>query len=267
MDKILLFIPMYNCEKQIPRVLAQLGGEAARYLSGVIVVNNRSTDKSEQAVIAALESAPPPVPVQLLRNDDNYNLGGSHKVAFRYAAAHGYDYLIVFHGDDQGRLDDLLPVLKSGAYRDFDAVLGSRFMRASVTPGYSAGRKLGNYVFNALFSAMTLRRVRDIGSGLNLYRANVFADGAYLRFYDNLIFNCHSLLYLFHQKRRVTFFPISWREEDQVSNAKPLKQAWQIFRMLLAYVFDRKGLFSREYRSKPVERYSYTVVYPEEPRQ
>ena len=40
MDKIVLFIPMYNCEKQIVRVLGRLGG-AEKYISQVIVVNNR----------------------------------------------------------------------------------------------------------------------------------------------------------------------------------------------------------------------------------
>ncbi|MEA5050208.1 MAG: glycosyltransferase family 2 protein [Oscillospiraceae bacterium] len=263
MDRILLFIPMYNCEKQIPRVLAQLQGGAARYITAAIVVNNRSTDASEQAVTDYLRAHALPVPVSLLRNDDNYNLGGSHKVAIQYALDNGYDYLIVFHGDDQGRLDDFLPLLESGEYRACDAVLGSRFMRGSVTPGYSAGRRLGNHVFNALFSVMTLRRVRDIGAGLNLYRTAVFADGVHLRFYDSLIFNCQSLLYLYDRKRRVRFCPISWREEDQISNAKPFRQARQIFRMLLRYVFARRSLFTQDFRAKPVERYGFRRIYPE----
>ena len=58
MDRILLFIPMYNCEKQIVRVLGQLKGESAEYLSGVIVINNRSTDNGEQAVIDWLRANP-----------------------------------------------------------------------------------------------------------------------------------------------------------------------------------------------------------------
>ena len=44
MDKILLFIPMYNCEKQIVRVLDQLTPHVCELLSEVIIVNNRSTD-------------------------------------------------------------------------------------------------------------------------------------------------------------------------------------------------------------------------------
>ena len=49
MDKILLFIPMYNCEKQIVRVLSQLDAQVCSFLSEVIIVNNRSTDGGEDA--------------------------------------------------------------------------------------------------------------------------------------------------------------------------------------------------------------------------
>ena len=32
-DKILVFIPMYNCEKQIVRVIDRLNGEIKNYIS------------------------------------------------------------------------------------------------------------------------------------------------------------------------------------------------------------------------------------------
>ena len=89
--KILLFIPMYNCEKQIVRVLGQLTDEVCSYLTEVIVVNNRSTDGGEEAVINFLKENDIPVEIRLLRNDDNYGLGGSHKVAFQYAIDHEFD--------------------------------------------------------------------------------------------------------------------------------------------------------------------------------
>ena len=67
--KILLFIPMYNCEKQIVRVLGQLTDEVCSYLTEVIVVNNRSTDGGEEAVINFLKENDIPVEIRLLRND------------------------------------------------------------------------------------------------------------------------------------------------------------------------------------------------------
>ena len=90
-DRFLVFIPAYNCEKQVPRVLEQLlDPRVADFVTECIVVNNRATDGTEDAVRGWM-AAHPAAPVRLLRNDKNYGLGGSHKVAFGYAAAHGFD--------------------------------------------------------------------------------------------------------------------------------------------------------------------------------
>ena len=113
-DRILLFIPAYNCEKQIKRVLEQLDESVMRYITEVIVVNNRSTDDTEKQVMD-FKLFHWSMPVKLLRNNDNCGLGGSHKVAFDYALKHGFEYVIVLHGDDQGNIHDFLPVFLRGA--------------------------------------------------------------------------------------------------------------------------------------------------------
>jgi len=51
--RVLLFVPAYNCEGQLPRVLAQLTPELQRLFDEVVVVDNRSTDKTLAAAEAA----------------------------------------------------------------------------------------------------------------------------------------------------------------------------------------------------------------------
>ena len=121
LDKILLFIPMYNCEKQIVRVLDQLTEEVCKYLSEVIIVNNRSTDNGEEMVKKYLDHHEMFVNISLMRNDDNYGLGGSHKVAFQYAMDNDFDYVILLHGDDQGDISNILPYLKNKRYRNYES--------------------------------------------------------------------------------------------------------------------------------------------------
>ena len=118
-DKIIVFIPMYNCEKQIVRVLEQFNGKVKNYISEIIVVNNRSTDNGEQEVIDKIEKMEAPFKIKVMRNCDNYGLGGSHKVAFNYAIENNYDYMIVLHGDDQGDIKDLSKVLKNKIYKEY----------------------------------------------------------------------------------------------------------------------------------------------------
>ena len=261
MDKILLFIPMYNCEKQIRRVLDQLTPQVCRLLSEVIVVNNRSTDNGEKAVREYLDTHEKSVKISLLRNQDNYGLGGSHKVAFRYAKEHGFDYVIVLHGDDQGDISNIVPYLESGEYRSYDCFLGARFMKGSRLEGYSKFRTFGNIVYNLLFSIVCGKWITDLGSGLNLYRVSILESDFYLKYKDNLMFNYCMILGSTYYRHRIKFFPIIWREDDQVSNVKMVNQAVVVLKLLGSYLLHRKQFVVGEHRDKVVESYDAVVVY------
>lgn len=260
MEKLLVFIPAYNCEKQVPRVLDQLlDPRVEPWVGECIVVNNRATDGTEAAVQGWM-AAHPDVPVTLLRNDENYGLGGSHKVAFGYAINHGYKYLVVLHGDDQGDIRDLLPLLRSGLYKKFDCCLGSRFMRGSRIEGYSLLRRAGNWGFNTLFSIVAGRTITDLGSGLNLYATAPLKNGYYKKFPDTQYFNDCMILAQCHLKQRIRFFPISWREEDQVSNTKLTSFGISLLKLCGQYLRSRDGFVEREWRTKIINDYTSTVV-------
>ena len=255
--KILLFIPMYNCEKQIVRVMRQLTDEVCSYLSEVIIVNNRSTDGGEAAVLKYFSEHTLPVRVSLLRNDENYNLGGSHKVAFDYALRNAFTHVIVLHGDDQGSIQDILPCLKSGEYLDYDSLLGSRFEKDSKLFNYSRFRIFGNHVFNRIVSAVAGRRITDLGSGLNLYATSYLKSEFYRPFPDTLTFNVYLLLYGVYSGSKFKFFPLTWREEDQVSNAKFFRQSLEILRLLFRCLFSRGKLFAP---AAPEKEYTCQIV-------
>jgi glycosyltransferase involved in cell wall biosynthesis len=255
MDKILLFIPAYNCEKQITRVLGQIDKTICRLLTEVIVINNRSTDGTEAAVLA-FKNSHPEINIKLFRNRENYNLGGSHKVAFDYAVKNGFDYVIVLHGDDQGDIHDVITILQTHIHHDYDCLLGSRFMKGSRTGGYSKFRVFGNLVFNLIFSIATLSIVRDLGSGLNVYKVSILRDKFFIRFPDALLFNCFMLFANSVYNIKGKYFPISWREDDQISNVKMLSQATDTLRFVLKFMFSNKKKFiKREFRTKPTDNY------------
>jgi glycosyltransferase involved in cell wall biosynthesis len=261
-DRILLFIPMYNCEKQIIRVLAQLTPDVTKYFTEVIVINNRSTDNGENAVIEYCQKSNIAIPIKLLRNDANYNLGGSHKVAFNYAIENECDYVIVLHGDDQGSIKDFLMLLKSGEYRHYDCCLGSRFIKGARLEGYSRLRILGNYGFNLLFSIAARKMVYDLGSGLNIYSIAMLKDRFYYSFPDTLYFNVCMILASYYYNHRVKFIPISWREEDQVSNNKLVRFSLSLLNMLGTYLKGKETFLQSELRDVALSHYSAEEIWP-----
>lgn len=251
-DKILLFIPGYNCEKQIPRVLKQLDKKVMKYIDEIIYVNNLSTDNTEQVVLDFKKESK--LPIKVLRNNQNYNLGGSHKVAFDYAIDNNFDYVIVLHGDDQGNIQDLYPYLKNGEYKKHDCLLGSRFLKGSKLIGYSKFRTFGNKVYNILFSIVVHKRIYDLGSGLNMYNTRMLKNKFYYKFPDRLTFNYCMILASHYYKHDIYFFPISWREDDQVSNVKMFSQAMNVLKMLFKYMFN-KNYIKSEFRTDIIEKY------------
>ena len=188
-NKILVFIPMYNCENQIGRVINQFKNEIKNYINEVIIINNRSTDNGEKVVLEKLKKLNIDLPIKLLKNNENYGLGGSHKVAFKYAIENNFDYAIVLHGDDQGNINDILPYLKNKEYQKYDSFLGARFMKKSKIIGYSKFRTFGNRIYNSIFSIFLRKKIYDLGSGLNCYKVNTLKDNYYHKFPDSLLFN------------------------------------------------------------------------------
>lgn len=260
MERILIFIPMYTCQKQIPRVIekiAALPPRERRLFSQVLIVDNRSPDGSVAAAAEAIRHLD--VPALVVRNRENVSLGGSHKAAFLYAAAQGFDYVTVLHGDDQGDIRDLTPLLLQGIHRQQDALLGSRFLPESRLVGYSRFRIFGNHVFNRVVSACAGCRIDDLGAGLNLYRTAALKPEDYLSFPNDLTFNVSLLLYGIYAGFRFSFFPLSWREEDQVSNARLWKQSRDILRVSLRFRQNAKQLFTSG--DTPVQKeYPFDIV-------
>ncbi len=258
-ERIMVFVPMYNCANQIERVIAQFDPETQKRFARLVVIDNRSTDDSLARAAMALRNLKH-IETLLLRNDENYGLGGSHKVAFLHALEHGFDHVVVLHGDDQGAIADLLPMIDAGRHREVDCVLGARFMPGSRLVGYSAFRTWGNRLFNVLFSIAARQRLYDLGSGLNLYATRALRQRRWLGFADDLTFNYYMILASVAWEWRITFFPLIWREDDQVSNVRLFRQARRVIGILGTYVVNRRKLLTADYTGYPTRTYTASVI-------
>lgn len=225
MPKVIVIIPSYNCAPQIARVLKDFDKKLLGRVSEVIVVNNKSTDNTVNKAIEVAKKIGSPK-IKVATNKENVSLGGSHKVGFFYGKKVGADYVAILHGDNQAdtkELNNLLDEIETSP--STDAVLGSRFMKGSSVIGYSWPRIAGNRVLNFLYSIVMFRNTKDLGSGLNIFKLSNLKEKDFINFGDDLGFNFDLLLYLYTTKAKIKFVPISWKEEDQVSNARNFKIA------------------------------------------
>ena len=145
-EKILLFIPMYNCEKQITRVLKQLNEEVQEYINEIIVVNNISTDSGEEKVKEYIKDNEFKCKITLMRNCENYGLGGSHKVAFKYAKENGFDTIsTTLLVSPYQNHEALIEVAKFMA-KKYEVEFLYRDFRVGFREGQNKARELGLYM-------------------------------------------------------------------------------------------------------------------------
>ena len=235
-QKILLAIPAYRCEKQIRRVIIGLEKVRARLslVDRVVIFDNQSPDDTVAEARAQIVQANLEAWIEVQINPLNLGLGGTHKKAFELAHRESYTHIIIFHGDDQGDVNEI-PKIIEGFQRDFAAVLGSRFMTGSSRLGYSKIRILGNRVLNLIYSVLTRQRIEDLGSGLNGFRVAELQATSYMNFSNQFSFNMDLLLSLVDSKAKIEFVPISWREIDQLSNARSFRVGWQALMAVLRW--------------------------------
>ena len=258
-EKKLLFIPAYNCQDQISRLIKNLHKEDISNFDKILIVDNSSKDEtSNYAKDAVLKKEFKNF--LIVKNLKNYGLGGSHKIAFNYAIENDYDFCCVIHGDDQGDINDLNRVIDLQKYKNYSCLRAGRFKPGSTLVGYSNFRIFGNKVFKYIYSILIKKQIYDIGAGLATYRMNDIKKIKYEYFVNDMSFDSFMILILDYYKLNFKFFNVHWRESDQISNTNLFNTAFKILKNLIKYKLNKKKFINDHYLSTK-ENYEYKVEF------
>lgn len=238
MNKIVVGIPCYNCAPQIARLMDEIEGSPslAEQVSQFYFIDNGSHDGTRDVIARLAKSSRWKAKMILVKNQQNYGLGGTQKIAFRIARSVNADLLVILHGDHQARFNDLSKLLACySTSPQAAAVLGSRFSRGSIRSGYSRVRTCGNKALNLIYSLFWFRRIEDLGSGLNLFAVSEFPESWVEAWSDQFSFNMDLLLALLQKNKIFHFVAIRWYEIDQVSNARNIRVGLMALQTLWRY--------------------------------
>ena len=171
LPRVLVLMPAHNEAESIGLTLSRIRENLPE--ARALVINDYSSDDTT----AAAERAGAAV-VEL---PWNLGYGGAVQTGFKYALAHGFDYVIQMDADGQhdpaSARDLLAPVLAGEA----DVTIGSRFLGRA---DYSIPllRRFGMHVFGAIVTFVTRRHFSDPTSGyqaLNRRAMEFFARDNY----------------------------------------------------------------------------------------
>jgi glycosyltransferase involved in cell wall biosynthesis len=234
--RILIGIPVYNCEKQISRLLNKLGQRSDDFTEAIIV-NNFSTDNTSQAVKDFLLKQKHKN-INLLNHQQNYGLGGSFKTIVQYAKDNSFDYLVLLHGDDQVDIKDLDRILET--IDDQDVLWGSRFMPQSILSNYSLKREWANKILNFFASIILGKRIYELGSGLNAFRVQSLPLEDIPKWPNHIAYDMNLLFHFNKSQYKFINFPINWNSFDEVSTVNDFTVAFTVILMLVKYFFGFK---------------------------
>jgi glycosyltransferase involved in cell wall biosynthesis len=156
--KILVIVPAYNEEQNIPNVIADLRDNFPQ--GDIVVINDGSRDNTS-GIAKSLG-------VNVIDLPYNLGIGGAVQTGFIYALAFGYEVAVQFDGDGQHVASEIekifIPFQRNGA----DLVVGSRFLSET---GFTSSvqRRLGAIILSLVVSAIVGRKITDTTSGFRVY--------------------------------------------------------------------------------------------------
>lgn len=169
-NKLLICIPAYNEADNIGEVLDMLLTLPEQELFDILIIDDCSVDDT-RAVCERKN-------VKVISHIFNMGYGAALKTAYKYAVENNYEYIIQMDADGQHdvlnieRIYNIL--INSGDFAP-DIVIGSRFLRDSISFSTPIYKKFVIIVFNIIIKTATGNKITDPTSGLQGLNRRAFS--------------------------------------------------------------------------------------------
>ncbi len=266
--KIGVLVVAYNAESTLRWVLDRIPPDLRVGLAEVLVMDDHSSDSTFDVAHGYVASGTD-IPLTIIRHDHNLGYGGNQKAGYRYAIDHGWDVVVLLHGDGQyapEKMADLLAPIVDG---DADAVFGSRMLDpgGALRGGMPRYKYVGNRILTTAQNAITGARLSEWHSGYRAYRVAALAELPFVGNSDDFDFDTEIILQLLGADKRIVEVPIPTYYGDEISRVNGIAYARDIMidtvrHRLGEYGFGRGDLGRKHepYKYKPSPNSSHTIV-------
>jgi glycosyltransferase involved in cell wall biosynthesis len=253
--KVLIIIPAYNEEKNIPKVLDALEAPEIASIADVLVINDASCDATGRIVKKRGHT--------VVTHIFNLGYGSALQVGYKYAVRREYEYVIEMDADGQHDACNVLHLYQKltesdGSGRTPDIVLGSRFMQGSLEYPVSRVKRLAYFLFRLLIRMASGRTIADPTTGLQGLSRRAFSYYAKYNHFDDKYPDANCILEMLLLGFKVVEIPaVMHTRTEGVSMHSGWKPILYMFRMLLsilAVIFRDKVLKMDE---NAASRYEY----------
>jgi len=228
--RFLVILPTYNEADNLPRIVPSILEQDPRI--DVLVVDDDSPDGTG-ALADDLSQASDRVNV--IHRSEKQGLGGAYIEGFRWGLERNYDLLFEMDADFSHR-PDALPLFIEKA-RDFDIVLGSRYLDGRVTViNWPMSRLLISFFGSWYARFVTRLPVHDATGGFNCWRREVMESLDFSRIESNgYTFQIELKLRAWRKGFSLTEIPIIFEEresgESKMSKRIVREAIWKVWKL------------------------------------
>lgn len=254
--RLLVFVIAYYAESSLASVLDRIPRQVFRdFDCEVLVVDDASEDRTVE-IGDEYKRSHPELRMTVLCNRYNQGYGGNQKVGYSYAAAEGFDFVAMVHGDGQYAPEELPRLLEPLVADRADAVFGSRMMGRFSAGALKGGMPLYKYVGNKILTvaqnALLGTSFSEFHSGYRIYRVRTLERTQYLLNSNEFHFDTEIILQLLNLGARIVELPIPTYYGDEISRVNGMKYARDVMMATVRNVAHRSGiLYQRRYDPRP----------------
>lgn len=258
--RILICVVAYEAESTIADVISRIPAtirESARF--SILVSDDASRDDTTAVAQSALETHARSY--ALLRLASNQGYGGNQKICYRYALEHGFDWVILLHGDGQYAPELLPEFVRRIDEQSPDVIIGSRMIdwRLARQGGMPWFKIVANRLLTRLQNALSGSTLSEFHSGYRAYAAQFLKKAPFELNHDGFHFDTEILLQAFHCSARISEFSIPAHYGDEICRVPLIRYGLDVLAACLRFRLQRIGLLTSlkfphsaesQYRSK-----------------
>ena len=239
MSKLSIFIPAYNAEKTITKVVDRIPENIWKDIFSVWIINDGSSDNSIE-VISRLVKQNSKIKIESFKNNRGY--GDAVKCGLSKIKNDPIEFGICLHADGQYAPESISDFIGSAKNNSYDILQGSRILPGTAIKG---GMPIYKYIFGKCLTFMENivfnLSMTDYHSGYLCYSKKALVEIPFNNLSSSFEFDLEVIASARKRKLSIGEIGIPTCYADEVSYLNPVKYGLRVLSVLIRYVFGGYG--------------------------
>ena len=241
-EKILIFIPAYNVEKKITKVLNKIPKIVFnKYNTKILVIEDNSSDKTLSVIKKVIKKKGDKIKIYLIVNKKNKGYGGVQKIAFNYAIKKNFKYVVMLHGDNQYPANKILLLIKPLLTNKYDAVFGSRMINSinALKGGMPLYKYLGNIALTFFQNLVLSSNLSEFHSGYRSYKVSSLKKIKFKINTNDFHFDTEIIIQFLKNNLKIKEIAMSTHYGSEISHLRSIPYGLNVVRATLVSRFKK----------------------------